>query len=172
MTQERDDRIYDWWRRAIADRNSGNARALAARLRRAEGVEVLAEREVHELAQLLRVTSSDATRLIRLVQVLAEVREQDSAPLARRLGGTELTMSNLRFERLLRSRGDEFTLAVRRALMMVDRRCNVRRLASDLLQWDHPEWGDAVRTEWSFDYFAIPRSSPSPADQQPLEESL
>ena len=147
-----------WWRASLADRTSGPARGLAARLRRAEGIAVLAEPAVQELARRLEMGPRDAASLILLAQVLAELRENDPASLARRLGGCDL--STLRFQRLMRMRGDEFADALRRMIIMADRRCNVALLAADLLVWDHPDWGDAARVRWCFDYFGAPLDSP------------
>ena len=157
-TQGRGETIAQWWRVNLAARDSGQARALAARLRRATPVEALAEAEVHRLASRIGLGRhpSDAARLARLVQVLAHLREDAGQSLAARLGGPEPKLSNLRFQRLLRSQGDELTTALRRALPMVERRCNVARLGQDMLNWDHPEWGDAVRAGWCFDYFGAP----------------
>jgi len=156
-----------WWTARIADRNSGAARGLAARLRRATPLEVLGEPAVQMLARELGFDHARAETLVRLVQVLAELREADAMPLARRLGGPEPAMSPLRFQRLMRATGDEATIVLRRAITMADRRCNVARLAADLLVWDHPEWGDAARRRWIFDYFAAPQ--PGAADPSPQE---
>ena len=157
-----------WWRRALADRDSGMARGLAARLRRATLLEALAEPPVHELARLMGLGAAQAGVMVRLVQVLAEIRENDPASLARRLGGAEPVMSNLRFQRLLRAEGEVIATGLRRAVIMADRRCNVARLARDLLAWDHPDQGDRIRAEWCFDYFGVP---PPGADKQPSEET-
>lgn len=148
--------IAKWWRAHIADRESGRARALAARLRRAEGVAVLAEPEVHGLAAALRLRGQDAARLVALAQALAGVRENSAQTLAQRLGGRDKddrVMSPLRFQRLLRSRDEEFSIQLRRALLMAGRECDVGALGRDVLAWDHSEWGDKVRTRWAFNYF-------------------
>jgi len=171
----RGDLIKAWWEKHIQDRESGRARGLAARLRRAEGVEPLAEPEVHELAAKLGLNRHGAKRLVDLVQVLAELREHSAQSLAARLGGRDeeaRAMSPLRFQRLLRSREDEFATQVRRALALVDRTCNVAALGRDLLTWDHPEWGDAVRIRWSFDYFGASSARPeNNTEAQDLEIS-
>lgn len=146
-----------WWRERLANRESGAARGLMARLRRADALGVLAEPAVQALARDLGLGPKHAGVLIRLAQVLAELREDASETLARRLGGAEPVMSHLRFQRLLRAEGDEATTALRRAVLMADRRCNVDRLAADLLVWEHPEWGEAARRRWIFDYFAAPQ---------------
>tara|TARA_R110000737_G_C14587501_1_gene486887 strand:- start:1358 stop:1867 length:510 start_codon:yes stop_codon:yes gene_type:complete len=145
------DPIFDWWKRCIADRESGAARALSAKLRRAGEVEALAHPQVHELA--LRTGLRDARRLALLVRVLAEVRENKGEPLFARLGPSRLeeddgALSKLRFQKLLRSEGDELYSALRRAITMADRACNVTRLGRDL-RW----LGDKTRQRWCFDYF-------------------
>lgn len=159
----------DWWRDSLADRASGAARGLAARLRRASPLEALSEPAVQALARRLGLGPAQAGTLLRLVQVLAEVREDDRQTLARRLGGDPPVMSHLRFQRLLRAEGEEAATALRRAIVMADRRCNVERLAADLLAWDHPEWGEAARRRWIFDYFAAPQPDGLDAAETPEE---
>ena len=166
MSETRGEAAAAWWRSAVADRDSGPARALAARLRRAEGVEVLAEPAVQQLARRLGMGPRDAGPLMRLVRVLAELRQDAPEPLARRLGGAEPVLSTLRFQRLLRASGAEFEPQLRRALVMADRRCHVARLAADLLVWDHPEWGDPVRARWCFDYFGAPPPAAASSSQE------
>lgn len=163
--------VARWWQARVADRNSGAARGLAARLRRATALEALGEPAVQALAHKLHIGPARADGLIRLVQVLADLRENDPATLARRLGGEPPAMSHLRFQRLLRATGDEATLALRRAVVMAERRCNAARLAADLLDWDDPERGEAARRRWIFDYFAAPQpEAPQPdADTAPQE---
>lgn len=165
MSDTKAETVAAWWRMALADRDSGAARALAARLRRAGAIEALAEPAVQELARRLWIGPAQAPRLVRLVQVLAELRNDDPAPLARRLA--EAGVSHLRFQRLLRASDQDIAPQLRRALIMAERRCNARRLAGDLLAWDHPEWGDPVRARWCFDYFG----GPAPASTLPPEET-
>ena len=148
-----------WWREHIADRERGASRGLAARLRRAQGVAVLAEPAVHELARQLGMGPTRAGKLVSLVNALAELRENDPSALPARFGGHEPSLSPARFQRLLRARDDDFDNQLRRAIIMADRRCNVARLASDLLLWDHPDYGDRIRARWSFEYFATPAPS-------------
>lgn len=146
--------IRAWWQANIANRDSGRARALSARLNRAGPVEALAEAEVHDLAKALHLRDPERPgRLIRLVRVIAAVRENAPQRLAQRLGGAEPVLSTLRFQRLVRATDDELTTGLRRVLPMVDRACNVAALGVDLLDWDHPERGDAIRAHWCFDYF-------------------
>lgn len=137
--------VLGWWGRRLG-RDDGRSRALAARLRRAGTVDALTEPEVHELARSLGLR--DAERLARLVMLLAEVRTHVPQTLARRLGGTAPKLSHLRFQRLMRASGDELTDALRRAIVMADRSCNVAALGVDLLDWS--EW---TRGNWCFHYF-------------------
>lgn len=151
--------ILGWWARELASRDSGSARARAARLRRAGPVEALAERAVQELGRALDLR--DGARLSRLVCLLAEVRDNDGQRLARRLA--EPVLSTLRFQRLLRADDEELPGAMRRAIVMADRRCNVAALGSDLLRW-----GDAVKTRWCFDYYGeqAPEFNPDTANSE------
>lgn len=146
--------ILVWWRTELADRQSGRARALAARLRRAGPVEALAQREVHDLGRALGMTGApgEAGQLSLLVRVLAHFREYDSASLPRRLGqGDPPAMSNARFQRLIRARSEDLPALLIRAAPMVGRACNIAALGRDLLHW-----GDRTRTRWSFYYFGAP----------------
>ena len=138
--------VLGWWQINIGARNSPQARALSARLRRAGPVEALSERAVQELARALDVQPAQAGRLARMVRILAELREHDGATLAQQLGGGVL--SDLRFQRLMRAEGDERDALMRRAISIADRRCNLAALANDIWVWD-----DATRTRWCFHYF-------------------
>lgn len=142
--------ILGWWSQNIGNREAAHARALSAHLRRAETVEVLGERAVIELAGKLDIKASDTRlpRFITMVRLLAELRSHDGAPLARRLGGSDPVLSELRFQRLLRSEGEEFEDLMRRAILMADRKCNVAAFGGDVLHW-----GDKVRQRWCFQYF-------------------
>jgi len=158
------DRIGAWWRAHIGARDSSAARALAARLNRGEGVDVLAERAVYDLAASLHLVS-DPARLVPLVQILAAVREDRGGPLPRRMGqGDTPALSPLRFQRLLRAEGAELATLIRRALPIVDRACDVGALGADILHWT-----DATRARWAFSYFgAAPPAAltPSPEETQ------
>ena len=150
MTDEDRRKLFGkWWWTNIGNRDSAAARARAARLRRAEAVEVLVDRSVHDLAQDLGLGAKDAKPLIRTIQALAEVR--DSGPrMARCLGkGDPPALSPLRFERLIRSTGDEIGISVRRSLPMVGRACDPGYLGLDLLRWN-----ENTRIRWTFEYFA------------------
>lgn len=155
MSASETDTVLDWWQHNIADRNNSAARGLAARLRRAGTIEALAEQQVHQLGRRIGLTGPyDGQRLADIARTLAEVRENSSETLFRRLGPSspdaeDALLSRLRFQRLLRSEGEERLTAIRRAITMADRRCNVAQLGRDL------QWLDTERTlqRWCFDYF-------------------
>lgn len=150
--------IGAWWRARIGMRESSAARALAARLNRGTGVDILVERAVFDLARELHL-QMQPERLVPLVRILAAVREDQGGRLPRRLGqGEPPAMSQLRFQRLLRAEGEELAILLRRALPMVGRSCNVGALGADLLHWS-----DATRARWAFAYFgAVPPSAITP----------
>lgn len=152
--------VLGWWSAHIGDRNSAQARALAARLRRAGPVEALSERQVQNLAKLISVGPTQAEKLARLVRVLAEVRDHDNATLASRLGGD--VMSDLRFQRLMRAQGAERDALLRRAISMAERRCNVAAIAKDV--WD---WDDKARARWCFHYYGA--DAPSDLLKEPAQ---
>ena len=137
--------IHAWWRSEL-DRDTAQGRRLAAELRRAGPVEAVSEPSVHELARALG--THDAHRLARLVTLLAEVRAHVPQTLARRLGGAEPALSQMRFQRLMRAEGEELILGLRRALRIAEHRCNVPALGTDLLFWS-----EKTRITWCFHYF-------------------
>lgn len=138
---------FGWWSSEIKPRDIPAARGLSARLRRAAPLAALCEPAVIQLSKVLDLGPARADQLVRLATLLAEIRENVADPLAKRLGGAEPVLSSLRFQRLLRAEGEELTSHLRRAILMVDRRCNVATLAADLLQWE------AARPRWCFHYF-------------------
>lgn len=155
--------ILLWWRLNI-EADTGPARALAAKLRRAGVGEALCQREVIQLydhvaeadAWLGRQLRRDPAPLGAMARVLAHVRQNDGKSLAWRLGGDAPAMSPRRFERLMTIGGnaDDVALAVIRALPMADRQCAVGRLGRDLLRWGD----DKTSSDWYFEYFhtAVP----------------
>lgn len=156
--------VRRWWAGHIAPRDSGAARGLAARLRRARSdLDLLAEPEVHDLARALNL--HDAGTLALLVRTLAEVRADDRAPLAKRLGPgqREPVMSQPRFRRLIGTEGAALAPALRRALAMAEHRCNVARLGADLLSWN-----ERTRSRWTFEYYGtpVPASLAAESDQE------
>lgn len=157
--------ILNWWQLNIGDRNSSHARALAARLRRAGPVEVLGEATVHQLAKSLDII--DAGPLVRLVQVLAEVREHVGQTLAQRLGGNPPALSTLRFQRLMRVEPDDLATALRRAVVMADRKCNVAALGQDVVHWS-----DKTRSRWCFHYYGAAAPDALEAGADPMDEEI
>jgi CRISPR system Cascade subunit CasB len=153
------DAAFEWWQAHIADRDSGKAKGLAARLRRAEGIEVLAEPAVHALARRLGYGPRDAQVVIRLAQVLAHVRGDRAESLARRVGGSEPKLSQLRFQRLLRTPIEELPTTLIRTLPFAGHTCNVINLVRVIQLWDHEPFGDEARARWAFDYFGADRAT-------------
>lgn len=155
--------ILSWWGQHVGMRDSGAARALASRLRRNSSIEILCEPAVHELARRLGLDSHHrAERLLRIVRVVAEFRENASESFARRLGGAEPVLSNARFQHLMRLDGEALTIALIRAARILGpaetRRCNIARLGEDLLFWN-----DRTRMRWSFEYFHVPAPEARPS---------
>ncbi|WP_071676022.1 type I-E CRISPR-associated protein Cse2/CasB [Nioella nitratireducens] len=139
--------ILGWWSTELGARTTGAQKGLSARLRRGDDVTVLCERPVHDLAHHLGLR--DGARIARLARVLAHVRDHGPRSLPRRLGtGDPPIMSQLRFERLVRSEGEELEAALRRALEMAGHAANVAHLGESVLLWS-----DAIRTRWCFDYY-------------------
>lgn len=147
--------ILGWWGRAL-NRETARGRALSARLRRGSAIEILCEPEVHELAR--KLNSKNGGGLARLASVLAEVREHADGSLAFALGKGPV-LSNLRFQRLIRSRDDELEIALKRAIRMAGHRCNVASLGEDLLFWN-----EKTRMRWCFHYFGA--AAPKPVSEE------
>ena len=162
--------ILGWWRRNLRPTDDTSAaRALRARLRRAAGPEApLAEEAVYALTEALPWLRARPVALATLARVLAEVEAHDPATLAARFGRRDgpdgaRALSDLRFQRLLRTPQDGLATALRRALPLAGKSCNVGRLGRDLLNWDHADYGERTRTDWCFDYFNAARA-PAAAD--------
>lgn len=169
--------IADWWYRHLGQRELSSTRGLAARLNRADAISALTEPAVHELMRALdwQPSPGRVQALLRLARILPLVRENIPATLAQRLGqGDPATLSALRFQRLMRAEGEELVISLRRALAMVDHRCNVARLGQDLAFWrDRNDPDDRVRTRWCFEYFGtvLPASSANIPETSPEEQT-
>lgn len=140
-----------WWKQHLRpDDDTGPARALRARLRRADHVtDILAEGRVIELHDRLG-RRADPRTLAALAQVLAHVERHDGHRVAQTFGfGDPKALSPLRFQRLIRSDDrSELATGLRRALPLAGRTCNVAALAEDILFW-----GEKPRIRWCFDYY-------------------
>lgn len=148
MSEDKGMIAFRWWKDELRA-ESGEARALNARLRRAgTAAEILSEEAVFRLSRALSLT--DPERLALIARVLAAVKEHDKRPLARRFGqGEPPALSPLRFQRLIRTRDPgELARALRRALPLVAASCDVIQLSRDLY-W----WNERVRIAWCFQYF-------------------
>lgn len=154
--------LSQWWHANLRpSEDSGAARGLRARLRRADALGVLAQPQVHDLVAAHPWLRHRPEALIRAVQVLAVIERNDPRPLARLLGtgdppAASPPMSPARFERLIRSDPADLARALRRALPLSDGACNVGALGRDVLNWDRDD-GDRIRRDWYFDYFNASR---------------
>jgi CRISPR system Cascade subunit CasB len=153
---DQDGAVYRWWWAEIGNREAGHARALAARLRRADRISTLMEPQVHALGAILHLRDGD--RLADIARLLAQVRVGGGAGLPQRLGqGDPPVLSSSRFQRLMRADGDELFDGLRRAITLVDGACNVTALVGDLIHWN-----DRTRADWCFRYFGAepPKAEP------------
>jgi CRISPR system Cascade subunit CasA len=119
-----------WWRACLRpEEDTSAARALRARLRRADSVvDVLAEAEVHKLAATVPFLRQRPDILADIVCTLALVKTYTPARLARQLGpgqSEQRALSKARFEKLMRASRGELRAALRRALPMTDYGCNI-----------------------------------------------
>ena len=164
------DIAYDWWTRL---RNpSGRHRAALARIRRAHTtVDVIQEPEALRLITRLRPFRLNDDRVATLAGVLALVRENHEIRIARDVGRRSLDedqsaqLSEARFRRLMQTESDDLMTQMRRLVQMAKGRANVRDLAEAILYW-----GDRIRSEWTFEYYAVgsaaPSRSPNPMEQE------
>ncbi|HEC90789.1 MAG TPA: type I-E CRISPR-associated protein Cse2/CasB [Alphaproteobacteria bacterium] len=158
---------HKWWRTYL-NKDTGGGRAARAKLRRASTpVEALAIAEVHGLyAALDRNIAPD--RLSLIATALAQL-EADDKTAARRFGGKgggdNRVLSEPRFQNLVRAT-DPAALIVplRRALTIIDKRADIRRLAGDLYYWS-----EKVRTRWCFDYYGASAAGPEFAKEEESE---
>ena len=153
-----------WWKRHLRpDDDTGPARALRARLRRADHVtDVLAESRVIWLHDLLD-RGTDPLTLAALAQVLAHVERHDARGVAQSFGaGDPKALSALRFQRLIRAEDrQELATGLRRALPLIGRACNVAALADDILFW-----GEKIRIRWCFDYYGAAPPRPVVGEEE------
>lgn len=161
MSEKRRGMIFgDWWHEALASRESGRAKALRSRLRRADNeVAVLAEPESQELARRLGLAAHQRWKVqafCATIRVLSHVETDSDKSAAQLFGatkgkGTEIkrSLSTLRFQRIVRSaNATEAATSIIRALPLIGRACHVGKLGQDLFYWSEP-----VRNRWCFDYF-------------------
>lgn len=172
-----------WWKKNLRpDEDTGPARALRARLRRADHVtDVLAEGRVIELHDLL-LKGADA-RVLRalkqalenprtlaaLAQVLAHVERHDgqlnvAEAFGEEVSGDRKKLTSHRFQQLLRAKNpQELATGLRRALPVIgrDSACNVAALAEDILFW-----GEKPRIRWCFDYYGAAPPRPVATEEE------
>ena len=169
-----------WWRALQPYRGDGSPnptgdRAALAQLRRAADIkDILVDEAVIELHRQLGFEGRSADKTLPWVaataSALAHVREDDRRRPARAVGRASFedknfetaAMKPLRFRRLLAAREpDEVAREMRRLVQLAEGKLDVGTLATAILAWPHPEWGDSVRTHWAYDYFAAGDAAPS-----------
>lgn len=137
---------FAWWKDALGD--TGPGRAARAQLRRASSAsEIISIAATHDLnASLGGALTSRAETLALIASALANIRETSAQTAAEQMEGT---ISPLRFQRLVRiERPGELILPLRRALIQIEGRAHVGKLAADLFYWS-----DQVRNQWCFSYY-------------------
>ena len=67
-----------------------------------------------------------------------------------------------RFKRLLKSSPEELPLALVRIIRLLRGEADVAGIARALLDWGGP-FGDRVRRDWAFDYYAAGEAKPVPS---------
>jgi CRISPR system Cascade subunit CasB len=162
--------VLCWWKENLRpDTETGAVRGFRARLRRADAaLEALAEQRVIALHEALGEHSPrDPLVLAALAQLMASIEANKPQRIARIFGGGDQpTLSNLRFQRLIRIKNrPELAVALCSALPLIDNACNVAALAEDFLFWS-----ERIRIRWCFDYFG--KASPdAPASEAAIEET-
>lgn len=144
--------VAEWWKRIANDRGA------RAELRRAKTLmEVTLIPAFHDLYRRLGATRwRDPTRIALVAGILARVEIDNRASrFAEQLATTDerrtkAPMSGLRFRRLLQhDDADALFSAMGRAVRLVDKKANVRDLATSLYYWN-----DRTRRDWAFAYYA------------------
>ena len=173
------ERVLGWW----ADFKHGGPREDAgafARLRRSEdALDALIEPVAVDLVK--RVGLRDEERICvvaELASLLAHVRENDSASVARSLRGPKFdqpVMTPIRFQRLLQAEAGAARLtAFRRAVAQLGGRANVKDLVRAYLDLDHPKFGRSLRVRWLLAYAdeaAGSDAEPEPASNDHTENA-
>jgi CRISPR system Cascade subunit CasB len=173
--------VRAWWDKiqpSASDGRKGNPGALA-RLRRGSLFDAATESVTTDLYRSLALSRSlkgdqeskfVTTALI--AAVLAHVRtddKDDKHSVARAagalVGDQKRLLSELRFRRLLATRGHEDCLiAFRRLVALFRDKANVSDLAEILIEWNDEQRGDSRRIKMAFDYFDAGNAAPDRPD--------
>lgn len=167
-----------WWRELATDEFGPRDRAAIARLRHAASpLEAAEEEATITLVRRLDGGIESLERIAVCAGVLAHVRTDDDATVARRIGRTgdpekRAKMSRLRFRRLIQAdTAEDVFVQFRRLVALADRKVNVEDLAAALL-----DWSDRRKRDWIFRYHmgeppgadteSVRRSAPQPAFEE------
>lgn len=186
-------RALGWWRRHCDPANVHADPATRARLRRARShLDVLRITPAVVLARQMGAAPRDHPApewrmhaALDLARVLAHVREHDPRHPMQVAGWQQFPgdhtesdagdarprLSEARFRRLLETgEGEEKVLAFARLIALLDGKANVAQIASDFLDWNHPEHGDRVRERWAFFYLAAGNAAPPAVDSNSITD--
>ncbi len=163
---------YRWWQRSLSS-ETGRGRAARARLRNAASpVEAALIEETFELYNELRKAQDrkpDAETLALIAISLARIKKDTEQKAAERFGrknGDTRRLSELRFQRLVRTPDPaELIAPLRRALAVIDNCANIRALARDLYYWN-----EDTRIRWCFQYYAPGSEAPAANDKTTSEQ--
>jgi len=171
-----------WWtqlqpKKTEEDGYRTGDRAALAKLRRCSSwVQAAAEPQTLVLFHALEKShKNDLPRVAVLASVLTHVREETKADkqtgrmpliadgIGKRAGDKDATavLSDLRLRRLLTTKGDDdILIAFRRLVAMMGGTANIADLATNILDWDHPEMGDKTRVNFAFHYWQAGAAAP------------
>jgi len=143
--------VAEWWIKLVDDRGA------RAELRRAKTLtEIALTPTFHTLYRRLGASNwRDPGRIALVAGVLAQVdTDNDRTKFAEQLAQSEhrdkAPMSGLRFRRLLQQDdADALFIAMRRAVLLLNKKANVRDLATGLYYWN----SDRTRREWALAYY-------------------
>lgn len=153
--------LYEFWGGLRGDLATRSA------LRRCrEPEDVIGVPAYHRLCVRLRPHLGDdpqwQARLATVVGLLASVKSETGGPLISRMAslqGQRPLVSELRFRRLLKVRGDgsnatELYTALRRVLSLLNGEADPLEVASAAYFWHDTYRGGDIRREWAFTYFS------------------
>jgi CRISPR type I-E-associated protein CasB/Cse2 len=164
----------DWWIKTCHPEKGD--RASRARLRRcSDWRDAITIPDALGLLRDLRISRHDTFNIeagLNLAIVLSHVKVDDQEPLMRSAGfkttprkgsqnEDQPKLAVLRFTRLMRSTKEELPLALIRLVRLMKDEARISDLTDAMLNWSHPTFGDRVRRNWAFDYYAASDANPN-----------
>lgn len=172
----------NWWEdlqptKDDEDGYSRGDRAALAKLRRCSSwIDAASESQTLVLFDALTKSHPEKRRpdmlprVAVLASVLAHVRKDNmdtkhiADGIGKRAGDKDATavLSSLRLRRLLTTKGDDdILIAFRRLVALMRDTANIADLATNILYWDHPEFGDKTRVNFAFHYWKAGAAAPN-----------